>query len=834
MDNLVDYAKFFNEMRDVAFILDENLNVVECNNLMQQWYGYSKEEVCKLNLRDLRAPNTRAEINAQLKQVKEQNGGSWETIHIRKDGSTFPVEITCTPILMGKRKHYYHVVRDISQRKEFEAKLLASEERYHQIVDLSPDALYIHRNGKILFMNQSGLRMFGATKPEQIVGQSLWKFYPPERHGIVRARNQLMEQTRQIAPLIEHIMVRLDGSLIHVEAIARIIQYEGKDAFYVILRDITEKKQSNKFLDMQFAVARQLIEATSSIEALNNVIRIISNNTNYESGAIWTIGPKDNLLHCMAALNNNTSKNKRDPKLGIAAVALQADTTLWYDDVQAEFPQEFALEHKYKAIIVPIETEDKNIGFIELFSEQPQIKDSVMLDTLLAIGTQLGAYLKGKNVEKELTFLSKHNAVTGLPNRRFFEEILNYKINFAKGSEQALALVLFSVNNLNVIHDGLGHAAVDLLLSQIAQRFEKLVGGKDNVGSLRADEFAAILMTIENVSDVTEFITRLNKVLGVGFEIQGQQINISTNFGVALYPNDGTDAQALIRSVNAALTIAKDSGIGAVQFCTNEMSARAAKKLSMEHDLREALDKQEFLLYFQPIVDAKSRLVTGFECLLRWLHNGILIPPGDFIPIAESSELIVPIGEWIISSAVQQSKIWNSSCAHPICLSVNISPIQFKSPGLIDYLTKTITNINLDPAFLKIEVTESALMEDVQSSIKSLSRIKDMGVKVSIDDFGTGYSSLNYLRHLPIDYLKIDQSFVRNMLTNNNDAMIIRAVVDLAQHLGYKVIAEGVETQQQLDFLNTLGDLEIQGYFFGRPMYETEATAMLANPRFLW
>lgn len=831
-----DYEKFINAMQDALLIIDENLKIIDANLLVQTWYGYTKDEIKELSLNDIRAPETRELISTQMQDVLANNGGKWETIHVRKDGTTFPVEVSCTPIIVEKKRHYYHVVRDVSARKKYEMELLVAEERYHQLVDLFPDTIYIHRDGIILFMNQAGLKMFGATSADQIVGNTVWSLYTPERHGIVRARNQMMQKTKQPAPIIEHTMVRLDGKLINVEAIARLINFEGSEAFYVILRDITERKRTNLFLEMEYAVAKNLIENVNAVDAINNVIKIICKTLNYEIGSVWSINKNDQLIHCIGSyaadsvdvIHAPNYQLIRDPNKGLVASILSSSHPLWVQDIRTEFPTEFESEDKYQQLIgIPLRNGNDVVGVIELKSALKRDKEKNVLDALQTMGIQIGSYLHSKNVERELSYITKHHRITGLANREFFLEILQHKVRMSHDCDRPLALILCSINGLNTITEGIGHGAVDSLVKQIATRIESVCGDIENIASFRADEFAIVVTNVGEAEKLTQFVDKLITTLSEPFVVLNQKVTISLNCGIAVCPKDGIDAESLIRSAMIALTTAKKNGGGDVQYCNAEMIIRAKRKLSMEQDLRQALEKDEFILNFQPVVDSETRIVTGFESLLRWKHEGNYVSPADFIPIAESSDFIVFLGEWIIRTAAKQSKIWNETSDHPICVAVNVSGVQFIRSSVPDTIAEILNEVGLDPAFLKVELTESEIMDDVQRSIRTLTQLKDMGVKISIDDFGTGYSSLNYLRHLPIDYIKIDQSFVKNMLINENDATIVRTIAGLAQNLGYKVIAEGVETQEQLEFLNTMGNFEIQGYFFSRPLSVDEATEFL-------
>lgn len=346
----------------------------------------------------------------------------------------------------------------------------------------------------------------------------------------------------------------------------------------------------------------------------------------------------------------------------------------------------------------------------------------------------------------------------------------------------------------------------------------------DQLARFEADQFAVRLNNINNIEAVVEMVTKIKSMLEEPFTINNQKVTITVSIGVSLYPVDGQDAQSLMKNANIALVAARKSGANSFQFCTPEMTTKAMERISLENDLRTALSKHEFELNYQPIIELPFMRIKGMEALLRWNRNGKVVAPKDFISITEFTNLIVPIGAWIIHKACQQGKIWSFINPRPMFISVNISVVQFKHKSILDTLRAALKESQFDPECLKLEITESMIMDDVKSSIKIMHQIKDMGVKISIDDFGTGYSSLSYLSKLPIDYLKIDQSFVRDMMNDKHDAAIVKTIIDLADNLGFGVIAEGVETEEQLSFINKLGCNEIQGYYFSRPMKVEEAS----------
>jgi diguanylate cyclase (GGDEF)-like protein/PAS domain S-box-containing protein len=837
------HHKFLENMHDAVLILDKDYNILDCNHIAQIWYGYTPDEIKHLNLRDVRAPIARDAIATQMEGVAAKDGGTWETMHMRKDGTEFPVEVSSTPIVVKDQQRFYHVVRDISVRKKTELVLRASEERYRIIVENSPYTIFIHRDGKIIFMNAAGLKLFGASDASQIVGQSLWILYPPERHGIVRARNQAMEQTGQAVPTIEHTVLRLDGMRASVEATACPIEYDGAEAFYVIMHDISSRKKTQMCLDMQYAVSHCLVDHQSMAEATRSAIDKVCNSLNFVYGKIWVWDKKDQVLRYVSSWSDGKDTDKTSESVyskvimrsdeGLPGKVMLAGESFWIEDLSQVsgiyYPEDF--KH-LGAVAVPIRNERELIGVMEFVSKSKIPQDNIIIEALLGVGEQVGTFLKRKKFEKDLAYLAKHDPITGLSNRDFFEENLAFEINLAKNNDKQLAVIFLDIDSFQVINEGMGHSAGDQLLRSVALRFINIAIGKERLGRF-GPQFALILSDVDNRHDVDVFIDKITDSVSEDFAIQDQILKIHFNIGISLYPNDGQDVNSLMRSASVALTSAKEIGGGAIQFCTLELKEKATSRIRIESDLHYALDNKEFLLYYQPIVEIPNSVTTGFESLLRWRKNGRLISPMDFIGIAEKTRLIIPIGEWIIRTACEQCKIWHQSGFASVSVSVNISPVQFKYGGVIDILNSVLQDVGLDPNYLKLEITESAIMDNAQKSIDVLKQIKDMGVKISIDDFGTGYSSLNYLRQLPIDFLKIDQSFVRNMTIDTNDAAIVKTIIELADNLGYKVIAEGVETQAQLNFLSTLGCHFIQGYYFSKPLVAEDATEFLKQGKLL-
>lgn len=424
-----------------------------------------------------------------------------------------------------------------------------------------------------------------------------------------------------------------------------------------------------------------------------------------------------------------------------------------------------------------------------------------------------------KQAEERIHYLAFHDTITELPNRVSFEERLTKGVSQAELSGKPLAVMFLALDRFKKFNDTLGHIIGDQLLRRVAERLSTFVREGDVIACFTSDEFAFLLKDIRDADDAAEVARGLQGVLEPSFEIEDQELYVTASIGIGLYPHDGEDAQSLLKNSGAALYRAKQQGGNNYQFYTADMNERALKRLALENQLRWALERKEFRVYYQPQMRIDTGQISGMEALVRWQHPELgLVSPVEFIPLAEDTGLISPIGEWVLRTACAQTKSWHECGFASLHVSVNLSPRQFQQSDLLSMIERQLSETGLDPAFLELEVTESSVMKNPDSAISTLRELKEMGIKISIDDFGSGYSSLSYLKHLPIDVLKIDQSFVRDMTTDPKDAAIVMAIIQLAHSLQLKVNAEGVETDEQLRFLRLLRCDEMQGYLFCEPL----------------
>lgn len=430
--------------------------------------------------------------------------------------------------------------------------------------------------------------------------------------------------------------------------------------------------------------------------------------------------------------------------------------------------------------------------------------------------------------EETIRHQAFHDALTGLPNRLLLKDRLKLAMAHAKRNSIMLAMLMLDLDRFKLINDTLGHALGDLLLQSMAKRLTGSLREDDTVARLGGDEFVILLPEIVKIEDAAKLAHKILELVRKPIKVDTHELYVTTSIGMVFYPNDGKDVETLLKNADTAMYRAKEQGRNNYQLYTPVMNARAFERLALENSLRRALERNEFEVYYQPKVNIKSNKIVGMEALVRWQHptKGLILP-GEFIPVAEDTGLIVPIGEWVLRSACAQNKAWQEAGFPPMRVAVNLSARQFQLQNLPEMVATVLGETGLDPWWLELEITETIAMQNAEFTVKTLNELKEMGIQLSIDDFGTGYSSLSYLKRFPINKLKIDKSFVREINTDHDNAAIASAVIVLGQSLKLGVIAEGVETKEQLNFLKDHQCDEIQGYLFGRPVPATEFENML-------
>ncbi|PWT76362.1 MAG: diguanylate cyclase [Proteobacteria bacterium] len=461
--------------------------------------------------------------------------------------------------------------------------------------------------------------------------------------------------------------------------------------------------------------------------------------------------------------------------------------------------------------------------------------------TLQAVSGTIQDVTELKEAEERIRYLAYYDGVTGLPNRQFFNERLQHALAQSRRHQRQLAVVSLDLDQFKRFNDTLGHAAGNELLVAVSSRLAGVVRQEDTVARaegqlfdavarLDGDEFSLLVTDLQHYHDAARVARKLIEELRKPFRAGNQEVFVSASIGLALYPLDGEDGDTLIKNAGAAMHFAKEQGRDNYQFYSRAMNATALEKLAMESQLRRAVERDELLLYYQPKLEISTGRIVGLEALIRWKHPELgLVPPSQFIPLAEETGLIIPIGEWVLRNACRQNIAWQRSGLMPVHVAVNIASPHFRQGGLVASVGAALKDTGAEPRWLEVELTESMLMQSGESTLKTLFQLKDMGVRLAIDDFGTGYSSLSYLKRFPLDTLKIDRSFVKDLPRDPEDAAITKAIVAMSHSLKLSVVAEGVETAEQLAFLQQHGCDLAQGFLFSRPVVAEDVPALLSR-----
>lgn len=482
-------------------------------------------------------------------------------------------------------------------------------------------------------------------------------------------------------------------------------------------------------------------------------------------------------------------------------------------------------------LLVPLRLDEKFWGYLGLADCSSQRQWSRHEEsTLLTMAASISGAKQRQQVEEKIRYQALHDLLTELPNRLLFGELLSVALANADRNEESLAVIFLDLDRFKTINDSLGHTLGDQLLRSVAQRLRDALRTGDTVARWGGDEFTILLPRIHQVEEVVPVAQRILQAFEDAFYLEGNELYVTASLGIALFDHHSPDAETLIKYADAALYQAKDAGGNNYQFYTASLSTKTPNQLILEKSLRYALEREELVVYYQPRVNTATGKITGMEALLRWQHPEMgLVAPNVFIPLAEESGLIIPIGEWVLRIACEQNKAWQEAGFPPMTMAVNLSPKQFRQPKLLETVAMILNQTGLDPHFLELEITETTAIEDLDFTTNVLQKLESMGVYLSIDDFGTGYSSLSRLQLLPLHILKIDRSFIQNLTTDSKVAHIVKAIVALGNSLGLKLTAEGVETQEELEFLKSINCENVQGFLFYRPLPAERATEILLN-----
>jgi len=529
------------------------------------------------------------------------------------------------------------------------------------------------------------------------------------------------------------------------------------------------------------------------------------------------------------ALSTRLQRIITDPLLRLSAIARQVRTENNYSlRVNGENEDELGnLIVDFNAMLDEIQSRDD-----ELMEHRAMLEERVMQRTseLEIANAELAASKsQAEAVAKRMEYHAHHDALTGLPNRILLNDRITAELAHARRQQGKLALLFLDLDRFKIINDSLGHAVGDQLLRVIARRLGNCVREEDTVARLGGDEFMILLPRITGSSDAGRIARKVIDCLVNPISCNGHELHITTSVGISIFPHDGADAETLIKHADISMYRAKELGRNKAIYFTAEMNAGSRKQLALENSLRVAAEKNQLKLFYQPKIDIFRNTIVGVEALLRWEHPTMgMISPMEFIPVAEDTGLIIPIGEWVLNTAFTQLKQWHQAGYTDLTMAVNISSAQLSRPGLEDVIEKALQAADLDASRTEIEITENAAIENLEPAIAILEKLKHMGISIAMDDFGTGYSSLSYLRQLPIDVVKIDRSFVREIPDSQEDVLIAQAIIAMTQSLNLSLVVEGIENVKQLNFFRQQGCNIVQGFLFSKPVAADEMLRMLA------
>ena len=603
----------------------------------------------------------------------------------------------------------------------------------------------------------------------------------------------------------EHRIVRHDGSVRIIHKCGETFYGPGGAPVRMIgtMQDITERKEAENKL----ALAAQVFE--NALEGV--VITDLNGTIQFANPAVFTItgySPEE-----VIGQNPRILRSDRHPKEFYdnmwKSIATEGSWQgiIWNRRKDGEaFPE-------WLSITAVKDSTGRTYRYVSVFYDMTRIKQS----------------------EETLKRQSYEDALTKLPNRLLFEDRLNNAIGSAARVGGKAGVALIGLDRLKNINETLGFPAGDQLIQKAAERLRPLVKDGDTLARFGGDEFICVLHDLKDEQDMVKMMLSMLEALSLPFSIDGQELFVTASAGAAFYPSDGADSSTLVQNALVAMRRAKSQDRNSYQLYTTTMNTRSYERLELENDLRKAIGREEFIVHYQPKLSIVTGEITGMEALVRWIHpvHG-MVSPVKFIPLAEESGLIAPIGEFVLAEALSQLKKWVSHGHDDISMAVNLSAAQFRDKGLLTTIRNTLNRSGVDPTLLDIEITESMVMGDVNAAIATLTNLRDMGVQISMDDFGTGYSSLSHLKRFPIHCLKVDRSFIRDIPKNQDDMAITAAIISMSHSLGLKVVAEGVETLEQLEYLRGNACDEMQGYFFSPPVPAMEMTKILGSGRTLY